>query len=143
MAYREQPFVERSAERCFCEVVAATTCRCCGRPRCQAHVRDGLCDRCDQAVARERPRAATTGWIAGCVLAVVVTAGLLPIIGPIGLLVRLPAAGLGGVAANAIAIRRRVRALGPVLSQTVGELPPAAAEEPFPAPGGSGADISH
>lgn len=60
--YREAQFVER----CFCEAPAAEHCECCHQPRCAAHLEEGLCTRCTQAVSRFVRRRGGTAWSQWC-----------------------------------------------------------------------------
>ena len=63
--FRTQPYVERSAERCFCDAAMVRRCRCCRRPRCGEHVARGLCDRCGQALDRRRGGLSAVAWTLG------------------------------------------------------------------------------
>ncbi|MEP6864083.1 MAG: hypothetical protein ABJE66_25870 [Deltaproteobacteria bacterium] len=73
--YREAQFVER----CFCEAPAAEHCECCHQPRCAAHLEEGLCTRCTQAVSRFVRRRGGTAWLIGGASGVVATLVLLPL----------------------------------------------------------------
>lgn len=132
-AYREQTYVERSAERCYCDEPVARRCRCCRRPRCRAHLTRGLCSRCGQAVARGAAGRTSVAWIVGigvgaALLFACVAAGMLVAAGP-----AVAAAAVAAVGSHRALTARAVRRLRPMLATTVGELPgPARDFEPFP-----------
>jgi len=122
--YREQEFVER----CFCDQPATQPCRCCGRARCELHLQRDLCNRCTQFVEREVSRSAGRAWWLGGVCGVVTTFGLLVAGMTASVLVGLPVAVAVGLAYARIKRARAIRALGPQLSASRGELPPAPRE---------------
>lgn len=132
MPYRAQPYLERSAERCFCEALAVRRCRCCRRPRCADHVARRLCDRCGQAVDRIRPAAASAAWVWGGAVGLVVALALLAAALPLAAPIALGVGPLAGLAAYRSLVARRIRALRPVMATTVGELPAPARDESFP-----------
>jgi hypothetical protein len=72
--YREARFVER----CFCEAPAPERCECCHQARCAAHLQEGLCTRCTQAVSRFVRRRGGTAWLIGGASGVVATLVVLP-----------------------------------------------------------------
>lgn len=142
MAYREQTFIERSAERCFCDSTAIVRCRCCRRPRCDEHRERGLCNRCGQALDRRRPALADAAWwfggrIAVAGAAIVIGMGIfapwvaLVLLWIMLVLVPLLAVG-GGLVGHRVIVDREIAKLRPWLSTTLGELPPPSEEVPFP-----------
>ena len=141
MAYRDQAYVERSAERCFCDATMARRCRCCRRPRCAEHLARGLCDRCDQAIARRRAGIAARAWMLSGVVGVALTVAMIAVGVPAGALGAVVLAAAARVGSERVLLARTVKQLRPGLATTVGELPaPAAAHDEFPPPSNSGID---
>lgn len=133
MPYREQTYVERSAERCFCDAVEVRPCRCCRRPRCRDHRARGLCDRCHQALARSESTRTTWSWLTGGTAGVTVALGaLLAFASASGVVLGIPLAVAVGAATRQAMLQRAILAQRPRLATTVGELPAPVAEERFP-----------
>jgi len=141
MAYREQAYVERSAERCFCDAAMARRCRCCRRPRCAEHVARGLCNRCDQAIARRRDGIATRAWLFSGVVGVALTVAMIAVGMPAGILGAVALAAAVRVGSERALLARTIKQLRPGLATTVGELPaPATDHGEFPPPSTTGVD---
>jgi len=140
VAYRAQTYIERSAERCFCDSTEVVRCRCCRRPRCAAHRERGLCTRCGQALERRRPALADAAWWIGGGVGLAAAAILVPL----GVFVpSLPLVGLwvamapllavvGGLVGHRVVVRREIARLRPWLSTTLGELPAPELEPAWP-----------
>jgi len=128
--YREQTFVER----CFCESAAVGPCGCCGRARCARHLERGLCNRCTQFVDRELEDTAARRTLVAGGLAVGIVLATLAAHLTFGILIGLPV-GLGTLfGTRAWQRRRAILQLGPALSASRGELPPATARAAPPNP---------
>ncbi len=130
MAYREQAFIERSAERCFCDVPVTKRCRCCRRPRCEEHREQGLCTRCRQAIDRRRSALQSTAWWIGGIAGVVGTLtmfllAMMFLAVPLGALLAVGA----GLGAYRVLVARTIKELRPSLSVLVGELPAPSLDE--------------
>ncbi len=135
MPYREQQYVERSGARCFCDARATTACRCCGRDRCRAHLRVGLCNRCDQAMDRVRPAIVNAALTMAGAVGVVATVVLLRVLGLPSLLFGFGSAGVTGTLTYVALAQRHRRRLAAKMAATVGELPPVPRETAsFPDP---------
>ena len=141
MASREQAYVERSAERCFCDAAMARRCRCCRRPRCGEHLARGLCNRCDQAIARRRDGIATRAWLFSGVVGVALTVAMIAVGMPAGILGAVALAAAVRVGSERALLARTIKQLRPGLATTVGELPaPATDHGEFPPPSTTGVD---
>ncbi len=135
MAYREQAYVERSAERCFCDAAMARRCRCCRRARCAEHLARGLCDRCGQAIARRRDGIATRAWLLSGVVGAALTVAMIAVGMPAGILGAVALAAAVRVGSERALLAGTIKQLRPGLATTVGELPaPARDDDAFPPP---------
>ena len=138
MAYREQAYVERSAERCFCDAAMLRRCRGCRRPRCAAHLARRLCDRCGQALARRRGGLSAIAWTLGVVAGALTALALLVAHLTSAVVVGLAVAPVVGVVVYRALVARAIKQLRPTLATTVGELPPPPRDfEQFPTERGS------
>ncbi|MBK7077524.1 MAG: hypothetical protein IPH44_35040 [Myxococcales bacterium] len=132
--FRTQPYVERSAERCFCDAAMVRRCRCCRRPRCGEHVARGLCDRCGQALDRRRGGLSAVAWTLGGVAGAIAALAMLVAHSTSAVVVGLAVASVVGVVAHRALLARTIKQLRPMLATTVGELPlPERNFEEFPA----------
>jgi hypothetical protein len=119
VVYREHTFVER----CFCNEPATRPCKCCGRARCEVHLERALCNRCTQFVGRELSRRASHAYIAGAACGFVTSIVLLAV-GFVGsVLIGIPLAVGVGVGYKRVQRANTIRALGPAMSTSKGELP--------------------
>ncbi len=132
--FRTQTYVERSAERCFCDAVMVRRCRCCRRPRCGEHVARGLCDRCGQALDRRRGGLSAAAWMLGGAAGAIAALAMLIAHSTSAVVVGLAVAPVVGVVVHRALITRSIKQLRPELATTVGELPPPERTfEEFPA----------
>jgi len=136
--YREQEFVER----CFCGENGTRPCRCCGRLRCEAHLEHSLCNRCTQFVERELSRRSGRAWAIGGTVGAITTFGLIiaNVIGAV--LIGIPAALVTGWAYRRVDRARTIRAIGPAMSASKGELP-GGREADYSADFSNGNDIKY
>lgn len=123
MPYREHTYIDRAGARCFCEQRTAVFCACCGRPRCPLHLSGDLCNRCDQAAARVRPRLSGHAWFSGSAAGAAVAIACLIAGVTAGPIVGLIAGTAIGAASYRVFLRRWKRRAGPALAASVGELP--------------------
>lgn len=132
--FRSQAYIERSAERCFCDAAMLRRCRCCGRPRCGEHLARRMCDRCGQALARRRGGLSAIAWTLGVVAGALTALGLLVAHSTSAVVVGLAVAPIVGVVVYRALVGRAIKQLRPTLATTVGELPsPERTFDEFPA----------
>ncbi len=137
MTYREQEVRERPIKaielRCYCDAPAEVNCDSCRRPRCAAHVAEGLCSRCSVVINRALDKDRARRWEVSVASGVAVTVG--------ALVLKLFAISLAGppLAVGGIVLLRRLRRrtlvkeLRAPLALSTGDVAaPVEHEEPFP-----------
>jgi phosphotransferase system glucose/maltose/N-acetylglucosamine-specific IIC component len=126
--YREQEYVER----CHCNEPASSACSACGRARCALHLEGSLCNRCTQYIGRELSQGAQQRFVLASASGTVWAFGALVMGSLPAMFVGLPLAVGMFFGLRHWRRKRLVKLMGPALSASRGELPPAPEEPTFP-----------